>query len=264
MDEDKKGQPEDQQNYRLPGQSFGDEQATPRPEQPSAPPKFIPQTPRGPASVRPDTPHSVQKTSGLAIASLILAFLCAPLGLILGIVALVKINKNRDTVAGSGLAISGIVVGGLGVFVMIIMSAILFPVFAKAREKARQTSCCSNMKQLSMSLLMYSQDHNDKFPTGANWNQAIRPYMPKNNSILACPTTGCPDPAYALSANVSGKKAASFKEPFQAVALFECEPGANRAGGPELLPIEPRHSGGENYAFVDGHVKWIRRGSTPQ
>src|SRR6266550_4116230 len=47
--------------------------------------------------------------------------------------------------------------------IIAILAAILFPVFAQAREKARQASCLSNMKQLGMSALMYSQDYDERF-----------------------------------------------------------------------------------------------------
>ncbi len=54
--------------------------------------------------------------------------------------------------------------------IIAILAAILFPVFAQAREKARQTSCLSNVKQLTLAQLMYTQDWDEKF-TGWNWGQ---------------------------------------------------------------------------------------------
>ena len=48
--------------------------------------------------------------------------------------------------------------------IIAILAAILFPVFAQAREKARQTSCLSNMKQVGLGLLMYTQDYDEQFP----------------------------------------------------------------------------------------------------
>ena len=49
--------------------------------------------------------------------------------------------------------------------IIAILAAILFPVFAKAREKARQTSCLSNVKQLGLGLMMYAQDYDEKLPS---------------------------------------------------------------------------------------------------
>lgn len=84
--------------------------------------------------------------------------------------------------------------------IIAILAAILFPVFAKAREKARQTSCLSNTRQLATAVLSYSQDYDETFPvacpdwwwSGGNgqphcWSEAIQPYM-KNIQILRCPS----------------------------------------------------------------------------
>src|SRR6202044_2312019 len=80
--------------------------------------------------------------------------------------------------------------------IIAILAAILFPVFAKAREKARQTTCTSNMKQLGLAVLQYVQDYDESMPTGrfgdssvgcsgisagpacyTNWTYSIYPYV---------------------------------------------------------------------------------------
>src|SRR5437764_226880 len=84
--------------------------------------------------------------------------------------------------------------------IIAILAAILFPVFAQAREKARMTTCVSNMKQIGTSLMMYVQDYDETYPyvrfhgadTAANsgtyiWKNAIAPYL-KSIDILACPS----------------------------------------------------------------------------
>ena len=48
--------------------------------------------------------------------------------------------------------------------IIAILAAILFPVFAQAREKARQTSCLSNLKQIGLGLMMYTQDYDETYP----------------------------------------------------------------------------------------------------
>jgi prepilin-type N-terminal cleavage/methylation domain-containing protein/prepilin-type processing-associated H-X9-DG protein len=83
--------------------------------------------------------------------------------------------------------------------IIAILAAILFPVFAQAREKARATSCVSNLKQMSTSLLMYSQDYDEYLcpdelpaqrpaphPQNMVWDELIQPYA-KNVQIFACP-----------------------------------------------------------------------------
>jgi len=86
--------------------------------------------------------------------------------------------------------------------IIAILAAILFPVFAQAREKARTTSCLSNMKQIGLAHLMYVQDYDEAFAAVYNdgmiesglsgyrrfiWADAIRPYI-KNRDIFKCPT----------------------------------------------------------------------------
>ena len=77
--------------------------------------------------------------------------------------------------------------------IIAILAAILFPVFAQAREKARQSSCMSNLKQVAISLNMYTQDYDEKFPLAhvegrwenSGWILAIAPYL-KNYGVLRC------------------------------------------------------------------------------
>ncbi|MEN6305947.1 MAG: DUF1559 domain-containing protein [Armatimonadia bacterium] len=117
--------------------------------------------------------------------------------------------------------------------IIAILAAILFPVFAKAREKARQTSCMSNLKQLSLGMLMYAQDYDETFfpvwvrwlggTYGVNavvpgapdfnwhatygyqesWTNEIYPYV-KNVQIYRCPsrsTTVCMGCDYGIPMN---------------------------------------------------------------
>jgi len=76
--------------------------------------------------------------------------------------------------------------------IIAILAAILFPVFAQAREKARAASCMSNLKQLSLSVLMYCQDADETFPMGtpndwnASWPIQVEPYV-KSIAVFRCP-----------------------------------------------------------------------------
>ncbi|MEN6547265.1 MAG: DUF1559 domain-containing protein [Armatimonadia bacterium] len=83
--------------------------------------------------------------------------------------------------------------------IIAILAAILFPVFARAREKARQSSCQSNEKQLMLAYLAYIQDYDERTPnqwffsssgtTGYMWVDAVMPYI-KNLQIFDCPSAG--------------------------------------------------------------------------
>src|SRR5579859_3254993 len=83
--------------------------------------------------------------------------------------------------------------------IIAILAAILFPVFAQARESARRTSCLSNMKQLGLAFLQYQQDYDESMPVpyyfifnpptmGAQggWGGGIYPYV-KSSGVYACP-----------------------------------------------------------------------------
>jgi prepilin-type N-terminal cleavage/methylation domain-containing protein/prepilin-type processing-associated H-X9-DG protein len=80
--------------------------------------------------------------------------------------------------------------------IIAILAAILFPVFAKAREKARQTSCLSNLKQIVLGLLQYAQDYDETTPRrrpsatapqNEFWWNVVQPYV-KNTQLFLCPS----------------------------------------------------------------------------
>jgi len=80
--------------------------------------------------------------------------------------------------------------------IIAILAAILFPVFARARENARRASCMSNLKQINLGILQYTQDYDEKYPLyvfqppgGPNvgWGEIVQPYL-KSNQILQCPS----------------------------------------------------------------------------
>jgi len=102
--------------------------------------------------------------------------------------------------------------------IIAILAAILFPVFARAREKARQASCSSNVKQISLAVLMYAQDYDEMFcnlgystcwnpnMAGIFWPEQTLPYT-KNSQIYLCPSATGGDRATAL---IPGGKSYGF------------------------------------------------------
>jgi prepilin-type N-terminal cleavage/methylation domain-containing protein/prepilin-type processing-associated H-X9-DG protein len=216
-----------------------------------------------------------------------------------------------------------------------ILAAILFPVFATAREKARQTSCLSNLKQLGAAAMMYAQDCDDTlmrttFTAGDGnkytWSAVVQPYV-SNVQVFVCPSD--PDPVTPKAGYVQ-VPAFSYinnsdiipNHPFNPVSLAQVPDPASvillserraytldpaqtaipsyrgccgfmpgdvagpppksynpvfgvdytdttyaqvlaalytTAEDPELTRVQwDRHLGGANYAFVDGHAKWLR------
>ncbi len=84
--------------------------------------------------------------------------------------------------------------------IIAILAAILFPVFAQAREKARQTVCLSNQNQMGLAVQMYLQDYDEQLPLAAtsptpssflNWHDLLDPYL-KNKQVWICPDSKLP------------------------------------------------------------------------
>ncbi|MEI6502674.1 MAG: DUF1559 domain-containing protein [Armatimonadota bacterium] len=178
--------------------------------------------------------------------------------------------------------------------IIAILAAILFPVFAKAREKARQASCLSNTKQLAIAFVQYAQDYDERLPmyVDASYNFAqlawwveVMPYI-KNTQVLLCPSApkigqnadyGVNYPN--VSAVGSSKGLGEIQYPSETcmmtetegqdvngrnAALYLCYSPFNYAVGSiswayySGLAWPGRHNGGNNCAFVDGHSKWLK------
>jgi len=177
--------------------------------------------------------------------------------------------------------------------IIAILAAILFPVFARAREKARQTSCLSNVKQLSLGFLMYAQDYDEIIPRYADhdcaapdgrkeWYDVVEPYI-KNTQIFICPSDS--GVAYGIAPNyphistcglsgstpLMGTALPKIKYPAECMMLCDSYPGAlvycricwpngPRAGEEtNRVPVPPkadRHNEGVNLGYCDGHAKW--------
>jgi prepilin-type N-terminal cleavage/methylation domain-containing protein/prepilin-type processing-associated H-X9-DG protein len=207
--------------------------------------------------------------------------------------------------------------------IIAILAAILFPVFARAREKARQASCQSNLKQIALASKMYSSDYDGQAlpmwaygiglpgqPVGRIWwTTIVQPYM-KNEQALVCPsiawgavfhkgtTTGAPEVGCFRARTGVGKSwfswdgsrgdrgywgcagpgdllpEAAIKWPAE---LIEYGDSDCVVMGPNTINDVPnfvaglswpagyfRHNDGANYAFADGHVKWMKPSSGTQ
>ena len=210
--------------------------------------------------------------------------------------------------------------------IIAILAAILFPVFARARENARRSSCQSNLKQINLGMIQYRQDYDEKFvlaqPANSapfdesntyGWADTIQPYI-KNRQVFHCPSGearststvnfGEVVPAvqsytdYGYSSRLAfpgngGQNPASesvVENPTLSVILFEDFGGNARRGtsgqqattSTNAAPLTTcvgtgclanmrgasgtnadggalsRHLEGSNFAFIDGHVKWVK------
>jgi prepilin-type N-terminal cleavage/methylation domain-containing protein/prepilin-type processing-associated H-X9-DG protein len=99
--------------------------------------------------------------------------------------------------------------------IIAILAAILFPVFAKAREKARQTTCASNLKQIGLAIQQYSQDYDEMMPSAAyqnytgcwtyyTWQFAVYPYV-KAANVFVCPSRNTTQIGYLSTADCTNK-----------------------------------------------------------
>lgn len=211
------------------------------------------------------------QTSGMAIAALVLGILgiftcglAAIVGLVLGIIALSDISRSRGQLTGRGMAIAGICTSAAGLALAIgVTTAMLYPVFFRARERARDARCLSNIRQLGMALMMYASDFDEVLPPAGRWSDGIVPYL-KNRNIFVCPNVPNLPCGYAFNRAMASRRLAIVGEPHRTVLLFESDLGWNGSGGPEALTGAPRHDGQDTFAFADGHAKKCSRSEAAQ
>jgi len=179
--------------------------------------------------------------------------------------------------------------------IIAILAAILFPVFARARENARRASCMSNLKQIGLGLMMYTQDYDEMYPViaavsgdktqypndpigtlGGNvWVTRIFPYV-KSVQLFNCPSatrawngtsaTVATDVSYGGNSELFGASGAAaismaaVQYPAQTLMYAD----SDGTTGPYFLyygysdgrHVIDRHLDGTNIVFADGHVKW--------
>jgi prepilin-type N-terminal cleavage/methylation domain-containing protein/prepilin-type processing-associated H-X9-DG protein len=178
--------------------------------------------------------------------------------------------------------------------IIAILAAILFPVFAKAREKARQSSCSSNLKQIATAVLSYCQDYDERFPLALAGgppaafymlNELLDPYI-KNTQLWQCPSKqgsvvlsaigkanisfapdiGTSQPAGSATGRLFGGPAlgtnsctvGTLDKPAETPMMCDAVGSIPATFSPITIGEDPRHNDGSNYNYADGHVKWDR------
>jgi len=205
------------------------------------------------------TAPAAAKTSGMAITSLVLGVLgmcgiTAIVGLILGIVSLVKINNSGGRLS----AIAGICVSALMLLFSIpVTAAMLLPALARAKARAESINCLNNVKQLELGMLMYSQANGDRYPAADHWCDAILPQV-GTSKVFHCPADQQGSRSdYAFNEKLGGLRASNIKDPSHTVVIFESEGGWNQSGGREAALEHSRHLGRISVAFADGHAALV-------
>jgi type II secretory pathway pseudopilin PulG len=197
-----------------------------------------------PPSIPPVSPPS--KTSGLAIASLVLGILgitcllpiLGPiLAIVLGIVALNQIGKSRGCVAGQGRAIAGLILGGVGLLIIPILAAMLLPALASAREKARRVQCMNNLKIIGMAIDFYAEEHKGIVPR--KFDDLWR-YTSNLDNLLICPSAKDKSkPSYEIT--LGGRE-------WKSIDLVDSV---------VVLESASDHRSGRYALYGDGHVQFI-------
>lgn len=178
--------------------------------------------------------------------------------------------------------------------IIAILASILFPVFAKARAKARQTTCLSNLRQIGLAAEMYTQDYDGTLPyhllavddsSYFSYLASLEPYL-RNSGILVCPErrdldySGPTDTtlAYVYNRDLNGLFKDMVDDPSSVLLALDgvqvsCSytggdtfrdtdgtiytEDPNRGDGPNRV-IFARHNDGGNGVFLDGHGKWLK------
>lgn len=224
------------------------------------PPTPVGAPPPLPSASAPMPPPSPQrKTSGLAIASLVCGVLgCAGItaiaGVILGIIALAKINRSNGRLGGFGLAVAGICVSGFMLITIPIFAGLMLPALAKAKGKAQAVNCANNLRQLALAARMYANDSDNTFPDGEKWCDLLQKYA--SQRAFHCPSHKGALCSYGFNSALS-KRAEADIHP-ATVLFYEIPGGWNVTGGPEQMIHQPRHHT-VNVAFADGSVRQMRQ-----
>lgn len=183
--------------------------------------------------------------------------------------------------------------------IIAILAAILFPVFMRVKEKAKQATCVSNMKQIALATIQYCADYDGLGPSRIDgdrlyaWNELLGPYgMPwvnkygKINTAWLC-TAGRYTSFYGLQSRRAGDymrgshvnwNIEACPHPTDVVMIAECgieyhpskpclycnkisitKPKGDWSAW-VYTPIDTAHAGGNHGAFFDGHVKWLPLG----
>ena len=163
--------------------------------------------------------------------------------------------------------------------IIAILAAILFPVFARAREKARQATCQSNLKQFGLAAIMYSQDYDEVLPGHTMnpnstegypmWWDLFQPYI-KNQQVGACPSATGVTLGYGYNVLIpahAGMPIGQIGKPAETILISDnnAARGFLRGGIGNCSHGDcvngvflARHNDTGNCAFADGHVKALK------
>jgi prepilin-type processing-associated H-X9-DG protein len=140
------------------------------------------------------------------------------------------------------------------------LGVFLFPVFAPGHPAwaHTHTQCLSQVKQLSLAMVMYADDYAERLPPTKHWNESIEPYG-RSRNLIHCPVGGMGVRyGYAMHHSLSEAKLAMIPEPAERRMLFDSViRRANATSDESFLPRPGRHRGANMVGFTDGHAKRV-------
>jgi len=181
-----------------------------------------------------------------------------------------------------------------------ILASILFPVFSRARAKARQSACISNEKQILLALKMYCEDFDEALPLGdypapgegqifdptpgdatdnkLQWYDLLFDYV-RNSELYRCPEVRRLMPGYGMNEAAAGLSLGAFYDSSIKIITTDMQYHASTDENANLgewrvywnggeirggnVHVD-RHNGGAVYGFLDGHVKWHKPAAVKQ
>jgi prepilin-type N-terminal cleavage/methylation domain-containing protein/prepilin-type processing-associated H-X9-DG protein len=149
--------------------------------------------------------------------------------------------------------------------IIAILVAILFPVFAQARDRARQATCTSNLRQIGTAVTMYAQDYDETYPavwypTDGAWSNVALPYLGQGpqlytKGVMVCPSARYPGASYAMlmlslwdskSNSHRGLRVAAITRPAEVAGFAEAGQVTEWQSSAAQLEVDKNCWGGEN------------------
>ena len=136
--------------------------------------------------------------------------------------------------------------------IIAVLAAILFPVFSRAREKARQSSCMNNQRQIAVALTIFAQDHDQTLPSSSTvWTDLTLP-----RALFICPSNKTKGAiGYGYNANLSARKLSELTKQVSIIACADCASSANLLTTNTDIDTT-RHDGGYIVSYLDGHATY--------
>jgi len=174
------------------------------------------------------------------------------------------VSGSKPAAAGSVRSAFTLIELLVVIAIIAILAAILFPVFAKVREKARQTACLNNQKQIGLAVMQYVQDYDEAYPLSADdtannidWTRMVQPYIKNgaknsntyttNGGVFSCPSFPYKDSngQFAVRSDVFGYQNTTSVTPSATLAKVDApgqhimmwEVGANGSGYSNTLGV---------------------------